>query len=101
MGGEKMGKKIILIVLALLVAVSVWGLVAAQDDTNAAAPFLGIGLSAADNGVQVTDVAPDSPAAAAGLKVDDVITAINGDDVTADSIQDTIANLAVGDEISL
>lgn len=96
-----MGKKTVLIVLALLVAVSAWGLVAAQDDTNAAVPFLGIGLSAADNGVQVTDVAPDSPAAAAGLKVDDLITAINGDDVTADSIRDTIANLAVGDEISL
>jgi S1-C subfamily serine protease len=101
MGGEKMRKKTTLIVLALLVAVSAWGLVAAQDDTNAGAPFLGIGLSAADNGVQVTDVALKSPAAAAGLKVDDVITAINGDDVTADSIRDTIANLAVGDEITL
>jgi S1-C subfamily serine protease len=101
MGEGKMGKKATLIVFALLVAVSAWGLVAAQDDTNVGAPFLGIGLGEADNGVVVTDVAPDSPAAAAGLKVDDLITAINGDDVTADSIREAIANLSVGDEITL
>lgn len=96
-----MGKKAVLIVLALLVAVSTWGMVAAQEDTSTGAPFLGIGLGEAENGVLVTDVAADSPAAAAGLEVDDVITAINGDDVTADSIRDAIANLAVGDKITL
>lgn len=100
-----MGKKVIVrslfIVLTLMVAVSAWGLVAAQDDTNQGQPFLGIGLGEAENGVQVTDVAPDSPAAEAGLKVGDVITALNGDNVTADTIRDSIANLAVGDEITL
>ena len=96
-----MGKKTVLILLALLVAVSAWGMVAAQDDTTTGAPFLGIGLGEAENGVLVTDVAADSPAAEAGLEVDDVITAVNGEDVTVDSIRDTVASLSVGDEITL
>ncbi|MEO8610473.1 MAG: PDZ domain-containing protein [Chloroflexota bacterium] len=100
-----MGKQTIqrfsVLVLALLVAVSAWGVVGAQDNTTTSQPFLGIGLKAADTGVQVTDVAPDSPASTAGVKVDDIITAINDKAVTADTIRETLAGFKVGDEIHL
>jgi len=100
-----MGKKTIyqslLVVLALLVAVSAWGLVAAQDEPNQGTPYLGIGMNASENGVEVTDVAPDSPAAEAGLEVGDIIQSINDETVTVDTIRQTLADLAIGDEISL
>jgi S1-C subfamily serine protease len=40
--------------------------------------FLGVGMDGADGGVKVTEVREGSAAAQAGLKVDDVITAIDG-----------------------
>ena len=99
--GKQTIQRYLVLVLALLVVVSIWGMVSAQANTTNNQPFLGIGLKAADNGVQVTDVAPDSPASKAGLKVDDVITAINDKAVTADTIRDTLAGFKVGDEIHL
>jgi S1-C subfamily serine protease len=76
-------------------------MVAAQDDVNPVRPYLGIGMSPSDDGVEVTEVAPDSPAAAAGLEIGDIIQSINDEAVTADSIRQMLANLAVGDEINL
>src|SRR5690242_17080819 len=99
--GKQTLQRFSVLVLALLVAVSAWSFVGAQDNTTTGQPFLGIGTKAADNGVQVTDVAPDSPASTAGLKVDDVITAINDKAVTSDNIRDTLAGFKVGDEIHL
>jgi len=40
---------------------------------------LGIGVGDADQGARVVKVLPDSPAAAAGLQIDDVITHVEGD----------------------
>lgn len=84
-----------LLVLMLVFAVS---FAAAQDS---AAPYLGIGLSSVENGVRVEEVASGSPAAAAGLRVGDVITAVDGAAVTADDIAATIAGFKVGDSVAL
>lgn len=100
MGKRTLGRSL-WVVIALLVAVSAWGIAAAQDNANQAATFLGIGVNTVENGVEVTDVAPDSPAAAAGLEVGDVITAINDESVTAATIREILATFAVGDEINL
>ena len=39
--------------------------------------FLGVSTKATENGAQVVEVSPESPAAKAGLKEDDIITKIN------------------------
>lgn len=99
--GKQTIQRFLVLMLAILVAVSAWSIVGAQDTTTSGQPFLGIGLTTADNGVKVTDVAPDSPADKAGVKVDDVITAINDKAVTTDTIRETLTGFKVGDEIHL
>ncbi len=90
----------LLAVLSLVALLSVWGFAAAQEQTTPK-PYLGIGLVPAEKGVQVQEIAPDSPAAAAGLQAGDLILQIDGKDVTADSIRDVIGGYAVGDELKL
>jgi len=70
--------------------------------TNAG--FLGVGVqTASDNkGVEVTQVAANSPAAKAGLQTGDEITAINGNDITsAAALRDAIQAKQSGDQISV
>jgi S1-C subfamily serine protease len=83
-------------VFALAVGVSLHA--AAQDQQS---PYLGITPQSADNGVLVESVAPDSPAAKAELKAGDIITAVNGKNVTADTIRDVLGALKVGDSVKL
>ncbi len=53
-------------------------------------------------GVEITDVADGSPAAKAGLQDGDVITAIDGNDVTtADAVRSAVQAKSSGDEISV
>jgi S1-C subfamily serine protease len=55
-----------------------------------------------ENGAQVVEVLPGSPAAEAGLEVDDVITAVDGEPVTADNpLADQVRAHQPGDEITL
>jgi S1-C subfamily serine protease len=93
--------KIIGIALAALLIVSAMGLVAAQDDTTAGTPYLGVNITATDNGALVTRVARGSAADKAGVKIGDIITAVNGESVTADALATTIQGMAVGDEVTL
>lgn len=86
-----------LLILALVV--SAFGIVGAQD--TPAAPYLGVGLSPVDEGVKVEEVQVGSPAEEAGVKVGDIITAIDGTDVTSDTIRDVVAGYKVDDEIKL
>lgn len=67
----------------------------------APSPFIGILFEAADNGVLVIDVLADSPAEVAGLEVDDVVTAINGETVAQDTIRGILAGFAIGDTITV
>ncbi|HEY3140275.1 MAG TPA: trypsin-like peptidase domain-containing protein [Acidimicrobiales bacterium] len=56
----------------------------------------------ADEGAFVSEVTADSAAEAAGLKAADVITAIDGDNVSSSSeVQDIISQHAAGDEIEV
>jgi membrane-associated protease RseP (regulator of RpoE activity) len=71
-----------------------------QTTTNAG--FLGVGVGTADNGVAVTEVADGSPAANAGLKQGDVITAIDGTNVTTPlALRAAVQKHSSGDEISV
>ena len=90
-----MRKIIVLLALTLMVG----GAAQAQDAGER--PFLGITFSAEDNGALVREVLADSPAAAAGLQVDDLILALNGEELAPADFVETVAALAVGDEITL
>ena len=83
-----------LLTLALVAALSA----AAQDG---ATPFLGVTITANAAGAEVLAVAPDSPAAAAGLQAGDIITAVGDTEVTADTLAETIQGRAVGDTLAL
>jgi S1-C subfamily serine protease len=53
-------------------------------------------------GAQVVEVVDDSPASAAGLQVDDVITAVDGKPLDGEaSLADVIGGYAPGDEVTL
>jgi carboxyl-terminal processing protease len=57
--------------------------------------FLGIGIEIKQNqdGVEITSLIDDSPAAIAGLKVDDTITNIDGEDVSQMSMKKVLLKL--------
>ncbi len=55
-----------------------------------------------DQGALVTEVVPDSPAAKAGLKTDDVITAVNGKSVADPrQLREAVHQAGVGKEVTL
>lgn len=96
---NRLGVRSVVVLLILALAVSAFGFVAAQD--NSAKPFLGVGVTSADKGVKVDQVEANSPAEKAGIKVDDVITAIDGKAVTSATIGEVIGTHKVGDEITV
>ena len=76
----------------------------AQEATPAAQSqqaYLGVGYAAAETGVQVTAVAPNSPAEQTGVQANDVITAFDGQPVTVDSLVAAVSQHAVGDTVTL
>ncbi|MBI5666754.1 MAG: PDZ domain-containing protein [Chloroflexi bacterium] len=102
----------LMLLLALVLALFAANLAVAQDEATpeatpeeatpeAAQPFLGVLLSAVDDGARVEEVVAGSPAEDAGLQVGDVITAIGGEAVTAETARDVLAQHAVGDTVTL
>ncbi len=114
---------------ALVISVAALGAVAAQSATSTAEPpmattassaaateqaplpstsvvqahgFLGVALQDSANGVTVAEVVPGSGAAAAGIQVGDVITAINGTTISsaADATK-VVAGLQVGASVTV
>jgi S1-C subfamily serine protease len=84
------------VILVFVLALS--GLVSAQDNAH---PFLGVGIEPDQAGALINRIMPDSPAASAGLQVGDIITAVNGNQVTAETLPSTIQSLHVGDNVKL
>lgn len=68
----------------------------------AARPFLGVGLEDSDDGVAIVEVVAGSPAAAAGIEVGDIVTAVNDTEITsAQALVETIGALSPNDTITL
>jgi len=62
----------------------------------------GLGLKNGQQGVVITNVIEDSPADKAGLKVDDVIIAVNGQPTnSAGQLQSQIASHAIGETVKI
>lgn len=88
-------------ILPVLLALSLMlgGAAMAQDAGER--PFLGISFSVEDDGALVRAVVEGSPAAAAGLQVDDLIHALDGVAVAPQELAATIQALEPGAEITL
>jgi S1-C subfamily serine protease len=64
--------------------------------------YLGVGIASASNGVRLTQVRPGTPAAQAGLKSGDVVTAVGGQQVrAADELGTAIDAKKPGDRVTL
>jgi putative serine protease PepD len=64
--------------------------------------YLGVGVETASGGVRLTQIRPGTPAATAGLRAGDVITAVDGDRVaSAAELQGAIDAKRPGDTIEL
>jgi membrane-associated protease RseP (regulator of RpoE activity) len=71
-----------------------------QASSNAG--FLGVGVDTAQNGVTVTEVQSGSPAANAGLQKGDVITAVDGTNVTSPlALRSAVQQHSSGDKITI
>ena len=69
---------------------------------RASHPVIGVGLAAGPRGPVIRSVQPGAPAAVAGLKPDDVITAINGVATTSPTeVVAAIERIGVGRELTL
>jgi predicted metalloprotease with PDZ domain len=85
------------VIIGALAAAAIGGSVLAQDDR----PYLGVTFTGVETGVRVTGVLPGSPADAAEVELGDVVTAINGDTISADTITDVLDDYNAGDTITL
>ena len=93
---------IVSIGMVLLVMVAfVTGIGLAQDEPTEARAFIGIQFDRQADAVTVTRILPNSPADEAGLAVGDIITAIDGEAVSKDTIAETISAYAPNDTATL
>lgn len=92
-----------LTILSLLVSAAFVGAQEATPEATAETPpaYLGVGYEPADNGVRITAIDPISPAAEGGLAVGDVVTAINGEAITAENVLDVMSAYQPGDGVTL
>ena len=94
-------KSVVLLVVVIL-SFALWGVVAAQNNNDGERPFLGVQLQNTDEGVVIDEVVPNSAAEDAGLEEGDVITAVNGTEVTtAREVAELIAELNPGDTVTI
>lgn len=94
-----MKRTIVVLALAFILVLSAINVVTAQE--NVQPPYLGITFTEHEGGVLVTRVIPNSPAAEAGIKIGDVITAVDGDGITYESFADVIGDHVIGDTLPL
>jgi serine protease Do len=81
-----------------------WGTLQMNPMANPETPVLGIGMGMNEgtDGVLVYKVEPNSPAAAAGVRVGDVIRSVDGDRVREGAeLQEVLVKREVGDKVKL
>lgn len=87
---------VVALVAALILGSMGLGVTQAQDESEAA--WLGVAVRDSDEGAVVAEVVDDSPAADAGIQVEDVITAVDETTIEgAAELVDAVAEYAPGD----
>lgn len=98
-------RTIILTVVVMALSLFMVGLVSAQEATpEASTPetaFLGVTVQSDARGARVASVIPESPAEAAGIQPGDIIVAVDGETVTAESLAEAISSRVIGDVVLL
>lgn len=88
--------------LLVVVALLLTSVVAfAQDETDTTLPFVGIRFFDANDGVLVTGIISNTPAANIDLEAGDVINAIDQNDVDYLTVQEAVWDYSVNDTITL
>jgi len=91
----------LLVVMALLLTSVVAFAQDETDDTTTAIPFIGIRFFEADDGVLVTGIISNTPAATVNVEAGDILTAVDGKTVNTLSVQDTVWSYTVNDTVTL
>src|SRR5437868_12949922 len=77
----------LMVLISVSILIGVGAILAQQSQDQ---PYLGARVVVNAQGTQITSIAPDSPADAAGLRVGDVIVAVGGENITASDPIDAI-----------
>ncbi|MCY4464567.1 MAG: PDZ domain-containing protein [Chloroflexi bacterium] len=95
----------ILIRLLVLTALMLSSAVAfAQDEAEtelSAVPFMGIRYTGVEDGLFITGVIPNTPAATADLQPNDIVTAVNGEAIQVETVRQLVWIYDVGASIDL
>jgi len=90
----------LLVVMALLLT-SVVAFAQDEADTTTTIPFIGIRFFEADDGVLVTGIITNTPAATINLQAGDVVEAIEGQSVNSLNVQEIVWDYDVNDTVTM
>ena len=92
----------ILVLLALLMTSAVaLAQEEASSESGTTPPFMGIRYWHHDDGLFLTGIIPNTPAAAVELQAGDIITAVNGESIRVETVRDVVWKHDIGATISL
>ena len=91
----------LLVVTALLLGSAVAFAQDAADTDSSTVPFMGIRYTGLEDGLFITGVIPNTPAAAAELQPTDIVTAVNGEAIQVETVRELVWIYDVGSRIEL
>ncbi len=95
-------KRTLIIMLALVLALSGLGIFAVQAQEDGEPAWLGVGITDTDDGVLVSEIAEGSPAADVGIEVGDLVVSLDDEVIeSARQLVELVQSYAAGDEVAV